>query len=418
MYKQVDVITKSHGFKTECRGCGSVITEEVLSLGNSPLANNLLENSSQEYETYPLEIEYCSKCHNVQLNYVVEPEKMFSNYLYVSSTAKSFREHFERAAVDYIGRFGLNEHSLVVDIGSNDGVFLKPLRDRSVRVVGVEPAKNISDIANSIGVTTINSFFNTDTVGQIKKIHGNARIVTASNVFAHSDDLVQMTNDVFSLLEENGNFVIEVQYLLDTINDLTFDNIYHEHVNYWSVTSISNFFERLGFFVVDVEHIDTHGGSIRVFVGRKKVESENLKKFLSEEDRFGLKDYSTYVKFGDKVRNLRENVRKNFDSLNSGMRVAAYGSPAKATTALNFYGVDSSSIEYTVEDNPLKKNKVIPGTGIVIKDKQYCMENLPDVIVVLAWNFFDDIKRNNQDLIERGVRFVSIKDLEKENFKI
>ena len=406
------------GFKTECRSCGNVHVEKVLSLGKSPLANNLLNDNSQDFETYPLEIDYCPVCHNVQLNYVVKPEEMFSNYLYVSSTAKSFRNHFENAAIEYISRFGLDQDSLVVDIGSNDGVFLKPLMERGVRVVGVEPAKNISDLANSAGVTTMNSFFNSSTVEKIKDKYGKAKIVTASNVFAHSDGLKQMAIDAFSLLEEDGNFIVEVQYLLDTIKDLTFDNIYHEHVNYWSVSSISNFFERIGFFVVDVEHIDTHGGSIRVFVGRNAVKSENLEKFLSKEDEFGLKEYSTYVEFGEKVRRLRENVRKNLNTLNSKMKVAAYGSPAKATTALNFYGVDSNSLEYTVEDNSLKKDKVIPGTGIVIKDKQHCVENLPDVIVVLAWNFFDDIKRNNQDLIERGVRFVSIKDLEKENFEI
>jgi nucleoside-diphosphate-sugar epimerase/quercetin dioxygenase-like cupin family protein len=406
------------GFKTECRSCGNVHVEKVLSLGKSPLANNLLNDNSQDFETYPLEIDYCPVCHNVQLNYVVKPEEMFSNYLYVSSTAKSFRNHFENAAIEYISRFGLDQDSLVVDIGSNDGVFLKPLMERGVRVVGVEPAKNISDLANSAGVTTVNSFFNSSTVVKIKDKYGKAKIVTASNVFAHSDGLKQMAIDAFSLLEEDGNFIVEVQYLLDTIKDLTFDNIYHEHVNYWSVSSISNFFERIGFFVVDVEHIDTHGGSIRVFVGRNAVKSENLEKFLSKEDEFGLKEYSTYVEFGEKVRRLRENVRKNLNTLNSKMKVAAYGSPAKATTALNFYGVDSNSLEYTVEDNSLKKDKVIPGTGIVIKDKQHCVENLPDVIVVLAWNFFEDIKRNNQDLVDRGVRFVSIKDLEKENFEI
>lgn len=406
------------GFKTECRGCGNVHVEKVLSLGKSPLANNLLDDVSQSFETYPLEIDYCPACHNVQLNYVVRPEEMFSNYLYVSSTAKSFRNHFENAAIDYISRFGLNQDSLVVDIGSNDGVFLMPLMERGVRVVGVEPAKNISEIANHSGVTTINSFFDVETVGKIIKNHGKASIVTASNVFAHSDGLMQMAKDAFSLLEEDGHFIVEVQYLLDTIKDLTFDNIYHEHVNYWSVTSISNFFERIGFFVVDVEHIDTHGGSIRVFVARNPVNSDNVKRFLLEEEKFGLKDYTTYVEFGKKVRRLRDNVRKNLATLNSTMRVAAYGSPAKATTALNFYGVDPSSIEYTVEDNALKNDKVIPGTGISIKNKQYCIENLPDVIVVLAWNFFEDIKRNNQDLVDRGVRFVSIKDLEKENFEI
>jgi nucleoside-diphosphate-sugar epimerase len=402
------------GFKTECRSCGNIHMEKVISLGKSPLANNLLESKDQEFNTYPLEIDYCPSCHNVQLNFVVNPTEMFDNYLYVSSTAKSFRDHFEAAAIDYIDRFELNQNSLVIDIGSNDGVFLKPLRDRGVMVLGVEPAKNIAEIANASGIDTVNAFFDSETVQNIKKTHGKASLVTASNVFAHSDGLKEMAENVFDILEENGKFVIEVQYLLDTINDLTFDNIYHEHVNYWSVTSLNNFFNNLGLFIVDVEHVNTHGGSIRVFVGREKLESSNLNRFLQEEKNFGLQDYKTYVEFGDRVRELRENVNKNIRKLKQDYgRIAAYGSPAKATTALNFYGVDSSFIEYTVEDNKLKNNKVIPGTGIVIKDKQYCLENLPGVIVVLAWNFFEDIKRNNQDLIEKGVKFISIKDLEK-----
>ncbi len=412
-------------YKTSCRSCGGSLLKDVVSLGKSPLANNLLDNLDGEVDMFPLEMKYCPSCHNAQLSYVVPPEKMFDNYLYVSSTAASFRNHFEKAAEKYINEFSLNSDTLVVDIGSNDGVFLKPLKDRGVSVLGVEPAKNIAELANSNGIRTINSYFDKEVVDKISKDYGNAKIVTASNVFAHSDELVNITNNAFKLLEKNGSFIIEVQYLLDTIKDLTFDNIYHEHTNYWSVTSLNNFFNRLGCVIYRVEHIDTHGGSIRVYVkdwvnGDSPILlDDSVSDFLINEKEFGLTDYETYKTFAKRVSDIKVTVNNNFKSLKENFSViAAYGSPAKATTALNYFGIDSSIIDYTIEDNKMKNNKFIPGVNIPIKNKEYCYENLPNVIVVLAWNFFEDIKKNNQDLIDRGVLFVSIKDLQDDNFDI
>ncbi len=202
--------------------------------------------------------------------------------------------------------------------------------------------------------------------------------------------------------------------MYDTIKDLTFDNIYHEHVNYWSVTSINNFFKNLGFTVYDVEHIETHGGSIRVYVSKNisKI-SKNVGEFLDNEIKFGITDLDMYKKFGKKVENLKNNVKNNFTKLKSKYsKISAYGSPAKATTFLNYFGIDSSFIDYTIEDNKLKHGKIIPGVNIPIKSKEFCLENLPEVIVVLAWNFFDDIVKNNQELVEKGVQFINIKDLQ------
>jgi nucleoside-diphosphate-sugar epimerase/SAM-dependent methyltransferase/quercetin dioxygenase-like cupin family protein len=401
-------------YTTKCRSCGDSKLEDVISLGLSPLANNLLDNINDTVEQFPLEVKYCSNCHNCQLSYVVEPEKMFDNYFYVSSTAQTFRKHFIDASLKYIKLFNLTSESLVVDIGSNDGVFLKPLKENGVRVLGVEPAKNISKLANENGVETINSYFDKNVVDIILSEKGKADLVTASNVFAHSDELVNITNETFRLLKDDGTFVVEVQYLYDTIKDLTFDNIYHEHVNYWSVTSINNFFKNLGFTVYDVEHIETHGGSIRVYVSKNisKI-SKNVGEFLDNEIKFGITDLDMYKKFGKKVENLKNNVKNNFTKLKSKYsKISAYGSPAKATTFLNYFGIDSSFIDYTIEDNKLKHGKIIPGVNIPIKSKEFCLENLPEVIVVLAWNFFDDIVKNNQELVEKGVQFINIKDLQ------
>ena len=406
-------------YKTDCRSCGNTKMSDVISLGESPLANNLLDNSEDTTEKFLLEMKYCENCHNCQLSYVVPPTKMFDNYLYVSSTSESFRKHFENTAIKYIEEFNLTSNDLVVDIGSNDGIALKPLKERGIKVLGVEPAKNISKLANENGIPTLNGYFNDNTTEEILNNFGKPKIITASNVFAHSDELKNITENVFKLLDNSGTFIVEVQYLYDTINDLTFDNIYHEHVNYWSVTSISYFFKKLGYLVYNVEHINTHGGSIRVYISKdKKTTNKNLELFLTKEKEFGMLDYELYTKFSEKITNVKNNVVNNFKKLkNKYEKIAAYGAPAKATTSLNFFGIDNKFIDYTIEDNELKNNKFIPGVNIPIRNKQYCTDNLPNVIVVLSWNFFNEIVKNNQDLVDKGVKFINIKDLyQEQNF--
>jgi len=419
-YKLVDEKFKSEllrNYATKCRSSDSKNLKPVLSLGLSPLANNLLNSVDQPDELYPLEITYCPDSHNCQLSYVVPENKMFDNYLYVSSTTKTFRDHFEKAANDYVKKFDLNSNSFVVDIGSNDGIALKPLKSVGIKVLGVEPAKNIAELANNNGIDTVNNYFVDSVVNDIINTHGLADVITASNVFAHSDKLKSIATNVFKMLKPNGTFIIEVQYLLDTIKDLTFDNIYHEHVNYWSVTSLDFFFRNLGLYITDVEHINTHGGSIRVYVNRTNNNvSQSVKTFLDNEEVFGLKNYDTYLKFAKRVEQAKQNVVSNIKKLkNKGYTLVGYGSPAKATTSLNYYGITSNEIDYIVEDNSLKHNKLIPGVRIPIFSKQRLTEKKPDVIVVMAWNFVEEIKKNNQDLIQSGVHFVSIKELQDES---
>jgi len=420
-YKLVDDEFRDNileNYATECRSNGSSNLKPVISLGLSPLANNLLDSSDVEDELYPLEMTFCPDSYNCQLSYIVPPEKMFDNYLYVSSTTKTFRDHFETAANKYTEKYNLNSESLVVDIGSNDGIALKPLNEKGIKTIGVEPAKNIAELSTKNGIETLNEYFDKNTVDKIISKHGNADIVTASNVFAHSDKLKDITNQTFRLLKEDGTFIIEVQYLLDTIKDLTFDNIYHEHVNYWSVTSLDLFFKELGFLVTDVEHVDTHGGSIRVYVKRNSNQiQDSVNQFLSEEEKFGLKDYNTYLDFAKRVEEAKRNVLENVKLLkDSGYTIAGYASPAKATTSLNYYGITSDEIDYIIEDNSLKHNKLIPGVRIPIYSKDKIKENKPDIIIVMAWNFVEEIKKNNKNLIDDNIRFFSIKDLQIKDF--
>jgi len=396
-------------YKFECRSCGNVKLKRVVSLGYQPLANNLLDKKDDKCELYPLEVNYCENCHNCQLSVAVDSKKMFSNYLYTSSTSASFREHFIFAAKNYVKEFNLKpKKSYIIDIGSNDGVALKPFKDLGFNnILGIEPAKNLAKLANKNKIKTFNGFLDMKNIKNIKK---NADLILASNVFAHSDNLKEMTACMIQLLSKKGTIIIEVQYLLNTLRDLTFDNIYHEHYNYWSLTSLTNFFTQFKVKIFKVEKIATHGGSIRIYIKKdKNIKIEkSVNKILKEEENFGIKNFKTYQDFGKKVYKIRENVIKNLKKLKKNKEtIIGYGAPAKATTALNFFGI-SKEIEYIVEDNKLKHKKFVPGVKIPIYSKDKITKKTP-LVLVLAWNFFNEIKKNNSKI---GKKFINIKSLE------
>ena len=408
--KEKNLLLKSYKF--DCRSCGNKDLKRVVSLGYQPLANNLLNKKNEKCELYPLEVNYCEKCHNCQLSVSVEPSKMFSNYLYTSSTSKIFRDHFVDAAKKYSKELRLNKKkSYIIDIGSNDGVALKPFLNLGFKkILGIEPAKNLAKLANKNKIKTFNGFLEKK---NLKKIKNNADLILASNVFAHSDKLKEMAECMLKLLGKKGTIVIEVQYLLNTLKDLTFDNIYHEHYNYWSLTSLVNFFNQFDAKIFRSEKVDTHGGSLRIYVKKdKKIKIESsVKQMLKIEENFGIKKFKTYKEFGEKVYNIRNNVLKNIEKLkNNKKKIIGYGAPAKATTALNFFGI-SKEIDFIVEDNKLKHNKFIPGVKIPIKNKSQ-IKNKNNVLLVLAWNFYKDIKKNN---LELSNNFVNIKALESNN---
>tara|TARA_B100001057_G_scaffold84077_1_gene79877 strand:+ start:3846 stop:6404 length:2559 start_codon:yes stop_codon:yes gene_type:complete len=401
-------------YKFDCRSCGNTDLKRVVSLGYQPLANNLINKKDEKCDLYPLEVNYCSKCHNCQLSVAVDPKKMFSNYLYTSSTSKVFRNHFVDAAKKYSKELKLNKKkSYVIDIGSNDGVALKPFLDLGFKkILGIEPAKNLAKLANKNKIKTFNGFLEKKNLKKIKK---NADLILASNVFAHSDKLKEMAECMISLLSKKGTIIIEVQYLMNTLKDLTFDNIYHEHYNYWSLTSLVNFFNQFKLKIFRSETVDTHGGSIRVYITKDiKVKIEtSVKKMLKEEENYGIKEFKTYQKFGEKVYKIRKNVLINIKKLkNENKTIIGYGAPAKATTALNFFGI-SEEINFIVEDNKLKHNKFIPGVKIPIKNKSQ-IKNKKNTLLVLAWNFYKDIKKNNLGLSDN---FINIKELESSSWK-
>ena len=396
-------------YKFDCRSCGNTNLKRVVSLGYQPLANNLLNKKDEKTELYPLEVNYCNNCHNCQLSVAVDPKKMFSNYLYTSSTSKTFRDHFVNASKKYIKELKLKSNkSYIIDVGSNDGVALKPFKDQKFKkILGIEPAKNLANLANKNKIKTFNGFL---TKKNLKKIKKNADLILASNVFAHSDNLKEMAECMLNLLSSKGTIIIEVQYLMNTMKDLTFDNIYHEHYNYWSLTSLINFFKQFNATIYKAEKINTHGGSIRIYIkkGKKTKIDKSVNQLIKEENNYGIKDFRTYQKFGEKVYNIRNNVMKNLNKLKKqGKKIIGYGSPAKATTALNFFGT-TDQIDFIVEDNKLKHNKFIPGVKIPIYSKNK-VKDKNNITLVLAWNFFEEIKKNNQSLSNK---FINIKALE------
>ena len=411
-YKFVDEEEKellSSIYKLNCRCCDSKKLKRVLSLGYQPLANNLLENKNDKSKVYPLELNVCEECFNCQLSVSVNSEEMFANYLYQSSTTKTFREHFEKAAKKYVKEFKLDKDSYIIDVGSNDGIGLKPFLDLGFKnIQGIEPAKNLADLANKNGIDTFHGFLDEKATNPIKN---GADLLLASNVFAHADDLRSMAKSMKKLIKPEGKIVIEVQYLLNTIKDLTFDNIYHEHTNYWSLLTLNNFLKTLDLIIFKVERINTHGGSIRVYVSQDENISidKSVNELIAEEEAYGLKKLKTYINFGEKIQNLKKNVINNIQKLKKKHKnIVGYGAPAKATTSLNFFNI-KEEIDFIIEDNKLKHEKYMPGVNIPIISKDKLKLKNP-VVLVLAWNFFDEIKKNNKDLTKN---FINIKSLEK-----
>jgi SAM-dependent methyltransferase len=335
---------------------------------------------------------------------------MFMHYPYVTSTTRTFRKHFAEMAKSVAALCNLSSESLVVDVGSNDGLLLSSFREMGTSVVGVEPARNIAEIARKEGIDTIADYFDSSVVEAIIKLKGHADVVTANNVFAHTDRIDDFVHDVKRLLKQGGILVLEVQYLLDTLKNLTFDNIYHEHVSYFSVLSLREFFRRRSMEIFDVVHVDTHGGSLRVFVQEKGgpfAVLPSVERFVDEERAFGLDKFETYEAFAQKIYDLRSKVLAYVREIKERREsLVAYGAPAKATTLLNFCGLGPAELEFVVDDNPLKQGRFIPGVNVPIRGRDALEAVPPDNVLILAWNFADEIIENNQHLRANGTRFL------------
>lgn len=395
-----------------CRVCNSKELKKILSLGSSPLANSFLKKSALKKNElfYPLVLNFCKRCSLVQLADIVNPEVLFKEYLYVSSTSRVFINHFEKFASEVYTRFSLNNKDLVVDIGSNDGILLKPFKKLGSKVLGVDPAENVARVAEKGGIETIIDFFNQKVAKRIVKKYGMAKIITGANVFAHIDDWVELTKAVKILLKDDGIFIIEVPYLLDFLQKNLFDTIYHEHLSYISVRPLVYFFEKNNMSVFDIQKVSSHGGSIRVFV--KKPSSKykigsNVNKCLMEEKKAKLNLLKTYKEFSNTIEINKSLLVKMLNEIKgNGKRIVGYGAPAKGNTLLNYFGIGPEIIDYIVDDSPLKQNLYTPGTHIRVLSPSKLKSDRIEYLFILAWNFADTIIENNSYLRKKGVKFI------------
>lgn len=383
-----------------CLVCGKNNLKSYLNLGNQPLANNL--SSKINVKKYPLKIVYCKNCYHNQLTFEVNKEKLFSKYFYLSSQSKSLQNHFNNAAKKYIKTLNLNKNSCIIDIGSNDGIGLKYYQQKGyLNIKGVEPAKNIAKIANNKQIPTINSFLNFQLANKLSK---TADLITASNVFAHNKNIKYLAKCLAKMLKDDGILIIEVQYLISMIENNLFDNIYHEHIHYWSANALNYLFNTVNCTIVNIEKIDTHGGSIRCYVKKKKL-NQNLKvkNFLKKEIKFGIKKKRTYHDFQKRLQTKKNNF-KFFLKKNYNREIIGYGAAAKTATLLNYLNI-SNDIKLIIDDNKLKHNKYIPGTKIKITSK-YDVKKKIDILIIFAWNYFTEIKNK----IDYANKIISIRD--------
>ena len=375
-----------------CRSCNKEEFLGFISLNKQPPDNAFLkEDDFQKEISYSLDVTCCKNCLLVQLTdeSYIPRDKLFLDYAYASSISGGLRKHFTDLAVKIKSEFN---PKLVVDIGSNDGVLLKPLLELGCESVGVEPARNLAKQANDKGLETICSYFDKYTVDKIISEKRKADIVVASNVFAHLDEYHEIIENVKSLLSEDGTYIIEVQYFADMINDMTFDNIYHEHVMYYTIHSLINLFNKHEMNVYRVEKIPTHGGSIRVYISEEIEIQQSVIELINEERKNGIDKLQTMEKFNDKLQNNINEIRELFERLNKeNKKIFGYGAPAKSSTMINSIGLTNENIELIIEDSPLKQGLFTPGSHIPIIGPEILEKETPDYLMIFAWNYADEI---------------------------
>lgn len=395
-----------------CRMCQSKNLYKFLDLGFTPPADQFRRKDQlKEPEIYyPLEVYMCDECGLAQLGHVVSPEVLYRNdYPYESSTTKTGRVHWAAFAQRVVERFNLDSNDLVVDIGSNVGVLLEEFRNQGARIQGVDPAANIVMIAKERGIETICDFFNAETAQRILDEKGPASVLTATNVFAHVDDLDALMNNILMLLREDGVFIFEAPYFVNLIKKIEYDTIYHEHLSYFSVKPLLSFFNKFNLEVFDIDLVDIHGGSFRVYVGKKsrRPVAPVVGQLLREEEEMRLYSHDVLDNFAELVRKNRHDLVWLLQSLrHEGKTVAGVSAPAKGMTLLNYCRIDNELLHVVTEKSTLKIGRFTPGTHIPIVADAYLLDNPPDYALLLAWNFADEIMKNLDEFRKKGGKFI------------
>lgn len=399
--------------KSRCRYCQNQLPEPFLDLGTMPLANSFLAPPQAREEEFscPLRLVWCSVCGLVQLSHVVPPERMFSNYLYVSSTTETFRKHFAAYARSAKAKLLTPRASpMAVDIGSNDGLLLSCYENEGMKAVGVEPARNLSEEANQKGLRTIPDYFGTSAVETILKEEGPADIVSANNVFAHIDDIPSVCRNVNRLLAPGGIWIIEFPYLVTMFEEMLFDMIYHEHLSYIALAPLKFLLSHFDLEIFAIDKVSSHGGSLRVYIQKKKgghPVSPEVETWIRDETKKGYQSFPVYQEFTKRVYRVKEKLVGFVGEIKSrGKSISGYGAPAKGNTLINFCGFDASLIDYIVDDNPLKQNLLTPGAKIPVVSNHHLFEDPTDYIILFAWNFSPEILKKLTPLKQQGAKFI------------
>lgn len=394
----------------KCRICGNSKLVTFIHLGPIPIPNGFLKKSELNFheKSYPLDACFCTKCTLVQLAHIVKPEIMFKNYAYIPSTSTTMISHFNELAAFATKLADLTSKDLVIDIGSNDGTLLKSFKSNGVRILGVDPAKNLAQLANREGIKTINNYFTQKIARFIKTKFGPAKVITATNVVAHVHDLHDFFEGVKLLLAQDGIFVAEFPYLLDLIEKAQFDTIYQEHLAYFSVGSFQKLMSQHGLNLADVQRLPIHGGSIRCIVkigpGDKNPQ---VKKLLGLEIKRGLTNPQTYLRFASQVENLRHELVTLLLSLRKkNKKIAGYGASAKGNIMTNYCKIGPETLDYIVDSISYKQGKFTPGMHIPIYKESKLKEDRPDYVLMLAWNFADEIIEKQKVYRKRGGKFI------------
>jgi len=378
---------------SECRICKSKNIKKFFDLGNQPLANSLLKNPDEKEDFYPLSLSWCPNCNLVQLNHTADPKELFSSYVWVTGTSKTAKEHAANFYNGVLSRTKDLKEGYVLEVASNDGTFLIPFVKNNYKVLGVDPAKNIVDMAIKNQVPTLCGFFGEEMAREIIEEHGHAKVIFARNVVPHVANLHDFVRGLRVCLEDDGLLVLEIHYAEKIFEGLHYDSIYHEHLCYFTFKSIEHLLNQYGLFVFDIEKSPISGGSIILYIKKEKIDEKPIvQSYRGIEKEIKLNKLTSWKDFARRAYSHREKLLKVVNDLKKeGKTIVGYGASARSSTLLNFCGIDTKFISMIADQNPLKQGFYTAGTCIPIDSPEKVMEKNPDYVFIMAWNFADEI---------------------------